>query len=76
MNLEGRVIIEANINHIEAGLGKFIPLCGASIDPGEVDRVEYWSADEGWEQSHEYFCMDCHSTGNRRAVEGNGGALS
>jgi len=76
VNLEGRIILEADLNHIESGLGKFIPLCGASLDPDEVDRVEYWSADEGWEQSHESFCMDCHSVGNRRAVEGNGGALS
>ncbi|MFC6973676.1 hypothetical protein ACFQL1_01690 [Halomicroarcula sp. GCM10025709] len=76
MSLDGCYILEASVNHIESGLGQYIPLCGADLDPAEVDRVEYWSSDEGWEQSHEYFCNDCHSVANRRAVEGNGGALS
>jgi len=76
VNLNGRVILEANVNHVESGLGKYIPLCGADLNPSEVDRVEYWSADESWDQSHESICFDCDSVGNRRAVEGNGGAFS
>jgi hypothetical protein len=76
MSLRGKHILEGSVNHIESGLGKYIPLCGADIDPEAVERVPYETADDGWGTSHESFCFDCHSVLNRRAVEGNGGALS
>jgi len=77
MPSEGDMILkDGDLNHIEAGLGKFISLCGESFEPASVDRVAYEVADEGWEQSHEVFCMACTQVQNRRAVEGNGGALA
>lgn len=76
MPSDGDIIIEGSRNHIESGLGQYIPLCGTDLDPADVDRVEYTTSDEGWEQSHELFCMGCTQVQNRRAVEGNGGALS
>jgi hypothetical protein len=76
MPSDGDIILEGSRNHIESGLGRYIPLCGANLDPADVDRVEYTTSDEGWDQSHELFCSGCHSVENRRAVEGNGGVLS
>jgi hypothetical protein len=76
---EGDIILEANRNHIESGLGQYIPLCGASLDPADVERVEYRTGDgeerDIWWQSHETFCFDCHSVSNRRAIEGNEGVF-
>jgi hypothetical protein len=76
VNLEGRYILEAGLNHIESDFGKWLPLCGANLDRDEVNRVPYETSDQGWEQSHTVFCMACTQVKNRRAVEGNGGALS
>ena len=72
---DGDIILEVDINHIDSGLGQYIPLCGADLDPADVERVKYRTGDgEGrdiWWQSHETFCFDCESVSNRRAVEGN-----
>lgn len=81
MSLRGCFILEEQqgqqtLNHIEAGLGQYVPLCGKNLDPDDVERVPYEVDDDDWDASHEYFCADCHSVQNRRAVEGNGGALS
>jgi len=61
------------INHVESGI-RYVSLCGEVFDEDDVERVPYETADEGWGASHEYFCSDCHSVGNRRAVNrGPGG---